>query len=114
MATGLSVAGHGMATGIGLASEPMKQIRPLISPYLRGFRSDQWIGSWRPSRDVQRVGMAAVGRSVFSRGVQNYEIRIALTRGEVSTVEAADVAGGHRSTIVKLRQVGKQREPGRD
>jgi hypothetical protein len=39
---------------------------------------------------------------------QKYEIWLALVRGEVSTVEAADRAGVDRSTIVKLRQVGKQ------
>jgi transposase-like protein len=39
---------------------------------------------------------------------QKYEIWLALLRGEVSTVEAADRAGVDRSTIVKLRQVGKQ------
>ena len=39
---------------------------------------------------------------------QKYEICLALVRGELSTVEAADRAGVDRSTIVKLRQVGKQ------
>ena len=39
---------------------------------------------------------------------QKYEIWLALVRGELSTVEAADRAGVDRSTIVKLRQVGKQ------
>lgn len=39
---------------------------------------------------------------------QKYEIWLALLRGEVSTVEAADRAGVDRSTIVKLRHVGKQ------
>jgi transposase len=39
---------------------------------------------------------------------QKYEIWLALVRGEVSTVEAAERAGVDRSTIVKLRQVGKQ------
>jgi hypothetical protein len=36
---------------------------------------------------------------------------LALFRGEVTTVEAADRAGVDRSTVVKLRQVGKQGEP---
>jgi transposase len=39
---------------------------------------------------------------------QKYEIWVGLLRGEYSTVEAAERAGVDRSTIVKLRQVGKQ------
>ena len=39
---------------------------------------------------------------------QKYEIWLALLRGELSTVEAADRAGVDRSTIVKLREVGKK------
>jgi transposase len=62
--------------------------------------------------------MTEPGRSVGSNGgrrpkrflspSQKYEIWLALLRGEVSTVGAADRAGVDRSTIVKLRQVGKQ------
>jgi transposase len=62
--------------------------------------------------------MTEPGRSTGSSGgrrpkrflspSQKYEIWLALVRGEVSTVEAADRAGVDRSTIVKLRQVGKQ------
>jgi transposase len=47
-------------------------------------------------------------RKRFLSPSQKYEIWMALLRGEVSTVEAADRAGVDRSTIVKLRQVGKQ------
>ena len=47
-------------------------------------------------------------RKRFLSPSQKYEIWLALVRGEVSTVEAADRAGVDRSTIVKLRQVGKQ------
>jgi transposase len=39
---------------------------------------------------------------------QKYEIWLALVRGELGTVEAADRAGVDRSTIVKLRTVAKQ------
>ena len=39
---------------------------------------------------------------------QKYEIWLALLRGELSTVEAADRAGVDRSTIVKLRTVAKE------
>ena len=39
---------------------------------------------------------------------QKYEIWLALVRGEVTTVQAADRAGVDRSTIMKLRQVAKQ------
>jgi transposase len=39
---------------------------------------------------------------------QKYEIWLALLRGELTTVEAAERAGVDRSTVVKLRQVGKQ------
>ena len=47
-------------------------------------------------------------RKRFLSPSQKYEIWLALVRGEVSTVEAANRAGVDRSTIVKLRQVGKQ------
>jgi transposase-like protein len=39
---------------------------------------------------------------------QKYEIWLALVRGEVSTIEAAQRAGVDRSTIMKLRSVAKQ------
>jgi hypothetical protein len=62
--------------------------------------------------------MTEPGRSVGSSGgrrpkrflspSQKYEIWLALVRGELSTVEAAERARVDRSTIVKLRQVGKQ------
>jgi transposase len=47
-------------------------------------------------------------RKRFLSPSQKYEVWLALVRGEVSTVEAAERAGVDRSTIVKLRQVGKQ------
>jgi transposase len=47
-------------------------------------------------------------RKRFLSPSQKYEIWLALVRGEVSTVEAADRAGVDRSTIVKLRTVAKQ------
>ena len=47
-------------------------------------------------------------RRRFLSPSQKYEIWLALVRGEVSTVEAADRAGVDRSTVVKLRMVGKQ------
>ena len=62
--------------------------------------------------------MAEPGRSTGSSGgrrakrflspSQKYEIWLALVRGELTTVDAAERAGVDRSTIVKLRQVGKQ------
>ena len=47
-------------------------------------------------------------RKRFLSPSQKYEIWVGLLRGEFSTVEAADRAGVDRSTVVKLRQVGKQ------
>ena len=47
-------------------------------------------------------------RKRFLSPSQKYEIWLALLRGELSTVEAADRAGVDRSTIVKLRTVAKQ------
>ncbi len=62
--------------------------------------------------------MTEPGRSAGSEGgrrrkrflspLQKYEIWLALVRGELTTVEAADRAGVDRSTIVKLRAVAKQ------
>src|ERR1700686_2494837 len=62
--------------------------------------------------------MTEPGRSADSNGgrrrkrflspSQKYEIWLALVRGEISTVEAADRAGVDRSTIVKLRTVAKR------
>ena len=49
-------------------------------------------------------------RKRFLSPSQKYEIWLALVRGEVSTVEAADRAGVDRSTIVKLRQGGPEPE----
>jgi transposase len=47
-------------------------------------------------------------RKRFLSPSQKYEIWLALLRGELTTVEAADRAGVDRSTIVKLRAVAKQ------
>jgi transposase len=47
-------------------------------------------------------------RKRFLSPSQKYEIWLALVRGELSTVAAADRAGVDRSTIVKLRAVAKQ------
>ena len=69
----------------------MTQIRVLISPHLRGFPHDQ------------REGLD--DRAETS---QKYEIWLALLRGELSTVEAADRAGVDRWTIVKLWRVAKE------
>jgi transposase-like protein len=66
----------------------------------------------------RRVLMTEPGRSTGSGGgrrrkrflspSQKYEIWVGLLRGEYSTVEAAERARVDRSTIVKLRQVGRQ------
>src|ERR1700733_7514158 len=57
-----------------------------------------------------RSGSAGGGRrrKRFLSPSQKYEIWLALVRGEVSTVEAADRAGVDRSTIMRVREVAKQ------
>jgi transposase len=62
--------------------------------------------------------MTELGRSAGSDGgrqrkrflspSQKYEIWLALVRGELTTIEAAQRAGVDRTTIMRVRQVAKQ------